>query len=76
MKLKEWIKDRVARELHHSKKEALLWLKERIEKQGGETVSFITLQNVEGGKLLSKYAKAEAIEKATGGEVTVKELCS
>lgn len=76
MRLREWIQEQIKEKGHKSKKAALKALEGKIKGQGGETVSFITLQNSERGLVLTKYSKAEAIEKATEGKVTVKELCS
>lgn len=38
-------------------------------------VSLLTLQNAERGGKISTYMKAKAISEATGGQVTVKDLC-
>lgn len=75
MKLNAWIQLQIDAGHARTKTEALRALEKAIIKQGGETVSFVTLQNTEGGKLLRKFPKAKAIEKATGGRVTVTELC-
>ena len=38
-------------------------------------VSLLTLQNLERGSRLVNYTKAKAVSDATGGQVTIKELC-
>lgn len=38
-------------------------------------VSLLTLQNVERGGRMDSYAKAKQVSEATGGKVTVQELC-
>ncbi len=38
-------------------------------------VSLLTLQGAERGATMRRYDKAQAVSQATGGKVTVKELC-
>lgn len=49
-----------------------LSLEELAEKSG---VSYTTLKNVRRGMKLKLYNVAKAIQSATGGKVTVAELC-
>jgi hypothetical protein len=63
-------------------------LKEWIDRQPGDTrtevyarlaeesgVSLQTISSVDRGMLLKSYPRAKAISEATGGAVTVEELC-
>lgn len=79
MKLGAWVKREIEEKRGTSVRDVLIKLQDKIKleagENGGETVSFVTLQSVEKGQRVSKYPKAKAIENATGGAVTVKELC-
>lgn len=48
------------------------FLRELAEKSG---VSLLTLQNVERGGRIVRYDKAKQVSKATGGKVTIRDLC-
>lgn len=48
------------------------FLKRLAEKSN---VSLLTLQNVERGGKIVQYPKAKQVSAATGGKVTVKDLC-
>lgn len=75
MRLGAWVKREIEEKRGTSVRDVLIKLQVKIKNAGGETVSFVTLQSVEKGQRVSKYPKAKAIEDATGGDVTVKELC-
>ncbi len=59
-------------------------LNEFVEKKGSPTlqelaetaeVSYTTLKSVRRGMRLKKYDVAKRVSEATGGKVTIKELC-
>lgn len=75
MKLEQWIKEQIESKSATGKKDAYKRLAATIREAGGETVSVLTIENVAGGLRIKKYDKAKAIELATGGAVTIAELC-
>lgn len=75
MKLGEWIQGEITNKRATGKKDAYKRLAEAIKESGGETVSSLTIESAAGGMLIKKYPKAQAISKATGGKVTITELC-
>lgn len=48
------------------------FLRRLAEKSG---VSLLTLQNVERGGKIVQYPKAKQVSDATGGKVTIEDLC-
>jgi transcriptional regulator with XRE-family HTH domain len=62
----------VAREIEKTGSNKTTILRELAKKSG---VSLLTLQGVERGATMRLFDKAKAISVATGGEVTVMELC-
>jgi hypothetical protein len=76
MKLGEWIAKWIADGNASGKKDACRKLADKIRTAGGgSTVSTVTIENAAGGMRLSLYDKAKAISDATGGDVTITELC-
>lgn len=84
MKLGTWVEERIKEEKAAGRKASAKSVLEGLACSIGElacaktvsdTVSFVTLQGVAKGARLSKYTKAQAIEKATDGKVTIAELC-
>lgn len=67
MKLTEWIDARVTE--NQNRTLIYQWLADATG------VSAQTISNVDRGMRLKTYARAKAISDATGGIVTVKELC-
>jgi hypothetical protein len=68
MKLKDWIAQQ-AKQRQTSKAQVIR------EVSAKSWVTETTVANVSRGMRLALYAKAKAISDATGGEVTVEELC-
>lgn len=68
MKLSDW----VAKEAKRQSEFKTNVLK-RLAKQSG--VSLLTLQIVERGGNMDSYGKAKQVSEATGGKVSVKDLC-
>lgn len=68
MKLREYVKQEAERRAESQRKV----LESLVVKSG---VSFFTCSLAARGGLLSKYQVAKAISDATGGAVTVRELC-
>lgn len=75
MKLGEWITGQIEAGCATGKKDAYRRLADTIRAKGGETVSALTIENTAGGKRLTRYEKAKAVSEATGGQVTIPELC-
>jgi hypothetical protein len=68
VKLTEWVAKEVQR-LRTNKTTVLTVLARKAR------VSLMVLQGVERGARMGQYAKAKAVSEATGGKVTIKELC-
>lgn len=68
MKLSKWVEKQVK----ETKEYKTTVLKKLAERSG---VSFLTLQKAELGAMMGSYKKAKSVSEATGGKVTVKDLC-
>jgi hypothetical protein len=75
MKLGAWIEKEIREGRATGKKDAYAKLAAKTKATGGESVSSLTVENAAGGMRLKKYDKAKVISLATGGEVTIPELC-
>lgn len=73
MKLATWIQREIDAGLATGKRNACVKLSEKTKKSS--YVSALTIENVAGGLRLKRYDKAKSISEATGGDVTIAELC-
>ena len=68
MKLAKWVEAQV-KKTGEFKTHVLKGLSE------SSGVSLLTLQQVERGGRMTNYTKAKQVSEATGGKVTIKDLC-
>ena len=66
MKLREWV---TANKGDRTRRECL------ADVAKAANVSLMTLLNVDRNAIMGQYSKAKAVSEATGGDVTIKELC-
>lgn len=66
MKLRQWVTEQKG---DRTRRDVLIDLAKASQ------VSLMTLLAVDRGAVMSQYPKAKAVSEATGGDVTIKELC-